>query len=81
MPTTGQVIDLQQIQDKHADKPTDELSKNQRIIAKGNMAKALFNSHSNSQQTSVEPLDHNHPKEFKGELHKISEDERDVELG
>ena len=45
------------------------------------MAKALFNSHSNSQQTSVEPLDHNHPKEFKGELQKISEDERDVELG
>ena len=33
------------------------------------------------QQTSVEPLDHNHPKEFKGELQKISEDVLDVELG
>ena len=33
------------------------------------------------QQTSVEPLDHNYPKEFKGELEKISEDACDRELG
>ena len=33
------------------------------------------------QQFSVEPLNRNHPKEFKGELQKIPEDIHDVELG
>ena len=41
--TTAQVIDLQRIQDKHTDKLTGKPSKDQKIKAKGNMARALFN--------------------------------------
>ena len=43
LPTTAQVIDLQRIQDKHTDKLTGKPSKDQKIKAKGNMARALFN--------------------------------------